>query len=285
MPGPNAIVVAKTIRPSSLESGISANAKFEPTTRATKTATVAMVRVLSTKAGLSIQTISRPRKARLASTDYRRLANQSPVVRELSSFMKTAAAGGRGPSPSFTRAHFLLAFLTIGTSGLIGRQALAREAGLGEGAARTVLKRLREGGYVEVNASGAYLSKKGKGLLMILRGRLLPLVHLERSRLTVGNEQSAVGVRGGGRRLGNGILQRDSAIMVGATGATTYSIRGSKFTIPGESTDCEKDYPSTVWKLLRKKLVPKGGDVVIVCGAEEELKARLGALSAALTLL
>jgi hypothetical protein len=206
-------------------------------------------------------------------------------MRALSALMKIAAVGGRGPSPSFTQAHFLLAFLTIGTSGVIGRQSLAGEAGLGEGATRTVLKRLRDGGYVEVNASGAFLTKKGKGLLVLLRGRLLPLVALEDSRLTVGREQAAVGVRGSGRRLGSGIPQRDSAIMVGATGATTYVIRGSRFTVPGGSADCERDFPAVVWKILRKKLVPKDGDIVIVCGARDSLKAKLGALSAALTLI
>jgi len=199
--------------------------------------------------------------------------------------MKVAAVGGRGPSPSFTRAHFLLAFLTIGASGLIGRQALAREAGLGEGAARTVLRRLRDGGYVDVNASGASLTEKGKGVLLSLQSKLLPIVALEKSRLTMGNEQAAVGVRGGGRSLGNGIAQRDSAIMVGASGATSYVIRGSNFTVPGGSTDCEKDFPTGAWKLLRKRLAPKDGDVVIVCGAQDQLRAKLGAVSAALTLL
>ena len=206
-------------------------------------------------------------------------------MRELSALMGIASIAGRGPSPSFTRAHFLLAFLTIGTSGMIGRQALAREAGLGEGAARTILGRLRDGGYVDVNASGAFLTKKGKRLLLLLRDRLLPLVSLEESRLTVGNEQAAVGVRGAGRGLGNGITQRDSAIVVGASGATSYAIRGSKFTVPGGSADCERDFPTGVWKLLRKRLAPRDGDVVIVCGARDSLRARLGALSAALTLI
>jgi hypothetical protein len=206
-------------------------------------------------------------------------------MRDLPTLMGIAAVSGRGPSPSFTRAHFFLAFLTIGTSGMIGRQALAREAGMGEGATRTVLKRLRNGGYVEVNASGASLTKKGTRLLTLLRNRLLPLVALENSKLTVGKEQAAVGVRASGRRLGNGIPQRDSAIMVGATGATTYAIRGSRFTVPGGSADCEKDFPASTWKLLRKKLLPKDGDVVIVCGAQDSLRAKLGALSAALTLL
>ncbi len=218
-------------------------------------------------------------------TNYSKAAIPLTGMRELSALIGVASVGGRGPRPSFTQAHFLLAFLVIGTSGVIGRQALAREAGLGEGATRTVLKRLRDGGYVEVNASGAFLTKKGREALKLLRRSLLPLVALENSRLTVGSEQAAVGVRGGRSHLGNGIPQRDSAIMVGATGATTYAIRGPKFTVPGGSTDCEKDFPTGAWKMLRKQLAPRDGDTVIVCGAQDALRAKLGALSAALTLL
>ena len=168
---------------------------------------------------------------------------------------------------------------------MIGRQALARESGLGEGATRTVLRRLREGGYVDVNASGAFLTKKGRGLFRLLQGRLLPFAELSNSGLTVGSEQAAVGVRRGSRTLGSGIPQRDSAIMVGASAATSYEIRGSKFTVTGGSNDCERDFPSGAWRLLKKELVPGNGDIVIVCGAEDALKAKLGALSAALTLL
>ena len=206
-------------------------------------------------------------------------------MRTLKPLLEKADVGGPGPSPSFSKAHFLLAFLAIGASSVIGRQTLAKEAGLGEGATRTVLKRSRSSGYVDVNASGAFLTRKGRSMHLLLQRRLLPLVALGNSRLTVGSEQAAVGVRGSGRRLGNGIPQRDSAIMVGATAATTYSIHGSRFVMPGGSTDCERDFPGGAWKLLRRSLAPKDGDAVIVCGAQDALKAKLGALAAALTLL
>jgi len=176
-------------------------------------------------------------------------------------------------------------FLTIGASGRIGRQALARESGLGEGAARTVLRRLLDCGYVEVDASGAHFTKKGSSVYSRLKGQLSPVVSVGSSRLTVGSWQVAIKVSGSGRTIGNGILQRDSAIVEGASGATTYAIKGSKFTIPGGSQDCERDFPSEVWKLLRKNVSPRSGDAVILCGAQEVIRARLGALSAALTLL
>jgi hypothetical protein len=199
--------------------------------------------------------------------------------------MELATTGGRGPQPSFTRAHFLLAFLTIGNGGIIGRQALAIESGLGEGSVRTVLKKLREEGYAEVIASGSRLTASGRVVYSRLRKKLSSIVMLDGSQLTVGKRQSAVGVRGGAGRVQSGIQQRDSAIMVGAAGATTYAIRHAKFTIPGGSADCERDFPSPVWRVLKKEIAPRDGDAVVLSGADDDLKAKLGALSAALTLL
>jgi len=196
-----------------------------------------------------------------------------------------AKAGFRGPSPSFERAHLLLAFLTIGDTRLLGRQALARQTGLGEGAIRTILKRLREEGFADANAAGCYLTKSGDTLYKSIRRKLSSFAPVEPTRLTIGESQVALAVRGGGRAVKSGLEQRDSAIIAGAAGATTYVIKGGKFTVPGGSTDCEKDFPSSAWPVLRKNLKPANGDAVILCGSEQEISARVGALSAALTLL
>lgn len=203
----------------------------------------------------------------------------------VSALMRLAESGGRGPSPSFTRAHFFLAFLTIGDRRTIGRQALARQAGLGEGAVRTVLKRLRDFGYAEAEASGCSLTKSGRTVHAKLRERLSTTVPLGQTGLTVGDEQAAIRVSGGARRLQSGIEQRDSAIMVGASGATTYAIEGHRFTVPMGSSDCEADFPSPVWERLKRELSPREGDVIVLCGADDAMKAGIGALSAALTLL
>jgi len=196
-----------------------------------------------------------------------------------------AAKTALGPSPSFEGAHILLAFRTIGETKLIGRKLLAVRSGLGEGAVRTVLKKLREGGYADANASGCYLTSGGRKVYAVLSKELSVLVPLEGSKLTVGSSQVALVVRGAGRKVRTGIEQRDSAIMVGASGATTYVLRRGKFTIPGGSSDCEKDFPGSAWGVLRRGLKPKGGDAMILCGAEDRTNAQLGALSAALTLL
>ena len=206
-------------------------------------------------------------------------------MQSLAGLLQIAERREKGPSPTFDKAHLMLAFLTIGESGTIGRQALAVRSGLGEGAVRTVLKKLRDDGYADANASGCHLTGTGKRVYRSVRDRLSSTALLEGSHLTVGFRQAALAVRGGAEEVRTGIEQRDSAIKVGASGATTYLMKSGRFTIPGGSSDCEKDFPSRAWTTLRKELRPGNGDAVILCGADTEVSARVGVVSAALTLL
>ena len=207
------------------------------------------------------------------------------AVPSLSSLLGLAVSDGPGPSRTFTRAHLLLAFLTVGDSTMIGRQALAREAGVGDGAIRTILKKLTESGYVETIASGCRLTRLGSRVHAQLRRKLSHIAVLDGSSLSVGRVQAAAAVKGSGKRLGSGIEQRDAAILVGASGATTYAIKGGRFTIPGGSSNCERDFPSLAWSTLRRDLQPREGDALVLCGADSVEKARVGTVAAALTLL
>lgn len=206
-------------------------------------------------------------------------------LQSLQQLLGIAERPSQGPSPSFEKTHLVLAFMIIGESGTIGRQALAARSGLREGPARTILKKLREDGYAEANASGCYLTKQGTRVYEGLRARLSSPALVEGSKLTVGEFQVGLDVRGGGKAVQSGLEQRDSAVRLNAAGATTFVIRDGKFAIPGGSPDCEKDFPGRVWYNLREKLKPKNGDAVVLCGAKNETTAKLGALAAALTLL
>lgn len=191
----------------------------------------------------------------------------------------------RGPSPSYTPAHLLRAILTIGEKVTVGRQALAVEIGLGEGAIRTIIKKLKHEGYLRTGASGCSLTKKGAGLYRQLRSTISKSLLLDSTPLTVGSKQVAILIRGAVKKVRGGIEQRDAAVKAGASGATTYTLIRSKFQISGGSEDCERDFPSAAWEKLRKALRPHNGDIVILCGSRDYKTSEVGALSAALTLL
>lgn len=206
-------------------------------------------------------------------------------MQSLADLVEVAKRPSRGPSPSFDQAHLVLAFITIGERKTIGRQALALQVGLNEGPVRTVIKRLREEGYIEANASGCFLTKSGERIYVAFQRSVSPLLLLDGPKLTVGAFQVGLAVRKRGRAVRSGLEQRDSAVRLGAAGATTYVFHGEKFAMPGGSSDCEKDFPSGAWKELRTMIEPRDDDAIILCGADDEIKAKLGALSAALTIL
>jgi hypothetical protein len=176
-------------------------------------------------------------------------------------------------------------FLAVAKEKGIGRQALSERTGLGQGSVRTILKKLRKGGYLDSGIQGSHLTGSGQKLYNAITKKLVGPATLNGTSLTVGPAQSAILIRSLGSLIGSGIEQRDSAVGVGANGATTYIIKNGKFTIPRGSNDCERDYPSPAWSTLSNELGPKNGDVVIVCGAAEETTAKIGALSAVLTIL
>ena len=149
---------------------------------------------------------------------------------------------------------------------------------------RTILKKLRGAGLVEVDPAGVRLTGSGRRAYESVLKTLTPPLALLGSNLTVGKVQAAVMVRSSSGAISNGIQQRDASIKSGADGATTYSFRGDRFSIPGGSSDCERDFPSGTWEVLREQLKPRNGDVIIICGARDQTTAKIGALSAALTL-
>lgn len=203
----------------------------------------------------------------------------------LTTLLRMESPRAPGPAPTYSSSHVLVVLLTIGDAGAVGRHALAQEAGLGEGAIRTVIKRLKEDGYVAIAPQGCELTAKGKDAYAELKKRIPKIIRLSRTSLTFGKEQAAVLVKKKSDLVKSGIEQRDASIKAGAEGATTYVIRDSKFQIPGSSSDCEKDFPSDAWSKLREELHPQNGDVVIICGSKDAHISSIGAISAALTLL
>jgi len=203
----------------------------------------------------------------------------------IATLLNLADTGSPGPTPSFVGPHILLAFLNVADSSYIGRKPLAMKSGLGEGAARSVLLRLRKKGFVDVIRSGCFLTRSGKRLASSIGSTMSGPLSIPNSSLTMGEYQAALTLRGMAVNLHSGIEQRDSAIRIGALGATTYMFESGRFKVPGGSSDCEKDFPSPAWSALKKGLAPNNRDVVILCGAGSEVGARLGAIAAAVTLL
>jgi len=166
---------------------------------------------------------------------------------------------------------------------VVGRGALAKRLGLGEGSARTVVKILKSGGLIKTSKKGCELTEKGRALFKELQRDITKIHKIEAGRLAVGEYAVAVLVRGAGNRVGHGVEQRDAALLAGAAGATTIIYRDGKLRAPTISEDLKKDHPELARKLL-SIFEPKNNDAIVIGSADEETAAERGAEAAAYTL-
>ena len=176
--------------------------------------------------------------------------------------------------------HVLKALELIGSGVGVGRQQLARALGIGEGSARTLVKRLREEGLIEVARGGMTLTEGGVEVLSYFQG-LMRSMEVPPTPSTVSERNYAVLVRGVASLIRLGVEQRDAALLAGARGATTLIYDGERLQMPGVEREVEPELS----RLLLEALRPEAGDVIIIGTAEEEAAAEIGAKAAALELI
>lgn len=185
-----------------------------------------------------------------------------------------------GRSPTFSEAHVLKALEFIGSATGVGRHRLTVELGVGEGTTRTLIKRFRDEGLIDVSRAGMKLSETGLELLSFFSGRLRGMAAPVTS-ITVGSQNYAVLVKKASGRVRRGVEQRDAAMLSGAEGATTLKYDGERLGMPG----MERELDSKTSSFFLDWLKPEPDDVIIIGAADTLLSAEIGAKSAALKLL
>lgn len=187
-----------------------------------------------------------------------------------------------GPSPTFSVFHMLRAIELIANKA-IGRSKLAEELGVGEGAMRTMINRLKDAGLITTSKLGCTLTSKGLKLWNEYKTVFRRKVGIGKTELTLADYNFAILVKNRGHKVKSGMKQRDAAIMVGAKGATTIMFKGERLIIPSVSDNMAKDFPETANRMVRL-LQPEENDVIVVGSADNLVKAEYGALAAAWTL-
>ncbi|HJS68732.1 MAG TPA: DUF4443 domain-containing protein [Nitrososphaera sp.] len=183
---------------------------------------------------------------------------------------------------SFDVVHVFVALQLIENGGRTSRDALCSGLALGEGTVKTLVKHLKMHGLVQTSNGGTKMTVKGKGICEGLLSAIPSEMSLPRCSVALGRFNYAVLVREFGFAVRSGIEQRDSAIKMGATGATTLLFREDKFVMPASSQDSLKKEPK-MRRMIIEKLKPEEGDVVIIGSADSNEKtAELAAKNAAL---
>jgi len=195
---------------------------------------------------------------------------------------KIAKEKAPGPVPTFSVLHLLQA-MELGAENPIGRTKLAAELKIGQGAARTIINRLREAGLISTSKMGYVLTRKGLKLWGEYRKIFQEKVEIGECELVNAKHNFAILAKNRGHKIRSGIEQRDAAVKVGAKGAVTIVFKNGRLIIPSVSENFERDFP-TVAKQILKLLQPEENDVIIISGADTPNVAKHGIIAAAWTL-
>lgn len=194
------------------------------------------------------------------------------------------SARAPGPAPSFSAFDVVKVLRAIAEEGAIGRGKISEKSGLGEGAVRTLLRRLSKVGLVSTSRSGCSLTTKGENLWRKISETIPHLSEIDKNELTFAEHNFVVQVRGVGKKVRKGLEQRDAAVRAGAKGAVTMVYRNKKLALPGLTDDISHSFPKA-YRQIMSLMNLKENDVVIIACADTIENAEYGALAAAWTLI
>ncbi|MEM0118071.1 MAG: DUF4443 domain-containing protein [Conexivisphaerales archaeon] len=191
-----------------------------------------------------------------------------------------AYAEAKGPSPSFDIADIILAMITIDNT-FIGRKRLALALGLGEGAIRTLISRLKESGLLETLASGCRLTSRGLQLNKEISSDIS--FFDPPSIIPTSLHLSGLVAKKLGRQVGKGLEERDAAVRAGADGAMILVVNEGRIIMPGVS-DLSVEHPDH-YRALMQTAKPEEEDLLVIAWAKEQKIAKKAALAVVTWLL
>lgn len=193
----------------------------------------------------------------------------------------------RGPGHLFQLAHFFLALKIIAEKGPIGRYELGRILDLGGGSIRTLVNRMKKANLITVEGKkGHILTEEGEAVLKEIKKILISLENLEiAEKLTTKKFNVGCQARTISSKIGSGISLRDAAITVGAKSITSLIYTGQGFNIPTLGKDYLQIHHPELLEYILSKYKFQKDDVLIICGADTLIKAKLGAITAVFSLL
>jgi len=188
-----------------------------------------------------------------------------------------------GPSTTFTVSHVFYA-LELMAEKPIGRNKLAKQLNVGEGAVRTIINRLKHAGLIETSKEGCSLTNKGQSVWKTFEEYFPIRVEMGKTDLTKTEHNYAFLVKNSGHKVKSGIEQRDAAIVAGAKRAVIIVSKNGHLVIESVSNNLEEEFPEAASQIL-KSIHPENNDVIIIVGAGVAQKAKHGAFAASWVLL
>ncbi|MFX0082071.1 MAG: DUF4443 domain-containing protein [Candidatus Hodarchaeota archaeon] len=208
--------------------------------------------------------------------------------------------------PTFEKVHIILAlFIFDENREGIGRYRLQKELLIGEGTAKSMIKKLNKNiKFVNVTDErkrrGHFLTEKGIDYLNKIK-KIIPIIKEGKSSIlkdiiieTDKTYSYFCLVKNGSRKISNGVSQRDAAIKISGSGATCLVFNGENLIFPSKSHSEPINNDMVINKSLqtyfetdisKENIKLEKNDVIVIGSGDSLQKARLATLNAALTLI
>ncbi len=208
--------------------------------------------------------------------------------------------------PSFEKVHVILALFIFGeNSEGIGRYRLQKELMIGEGTAKSLIKKLKEkkkfvAVVVKKKRKGHVLTELGLKYLGKIKA-IIPIIQRGESSvlkdIIIEPEETSVFfclVKNTSHKITDGVKQRDAAIKMNGFGATCLVYNGNNLIFPSKSYSGISNNDSIVnealyeyfeYRLSERKVKLEKNDVIAIGSGDSPQKARIVTLNAALTLI
>lgn len=208
--------------------------------------------------------------------------------------------------PTFETVHVILALFIFGENLKgIGRYSLGKELLLGEGSAKTLLRRLRK----QINFISIIDNGKRKGHILTELGlkylreikTYIPIIKRGESSILkdiiIKPKKDSTYfclVKKVNTKMTNGIAQRDAAIKINGSGATCLVFNGNNLVFPSKPfantesdlTELDSNIQEYFYsQLMNENLRLEKEDIIVIGSGESPQTARLATLNAVLTLL
>ncbi|MFW9833014.1 MAG: DUF4443 domain-containing protein [Candidatus Thorarchaeota archaeon] len=202
-------------------------------------------------------------------------------------FMKLSEPADGRVAPAFKPHHAAVALVMIGREQPLGRYELCDKMSIGEGSARTLLKRLTEADYIEPEGKqGQKLTQKGLKLFDEIMKDVPIGLMLDVRKLVMYEYAYANLVKNKAVAVTDGVRQRDEAIIQGGygkAGATTLIQRNIRLVMPPDDFHILVAYEAETL-LIIESLRPENNDVVVIGSADDLNLAREVSMAAVMTL-
>ena len=156
---------------------------------------------------------------------------------------------------------------------------------MGEGAVRTLILHLKEFGLVDSIKAGTFLTTKGEKFAKYFLNAMPSKCFLKKCCLTLGKYNCAILLNGKDiSDVGNGMHQRDFAILYGASDSLTLIFKDKEFVFSGDKVVCFSDEPEIKENLIQT-LNPKENDIIIITSSDDKFVAEISAINTSLCTL